>query len=168
LVGAAGAGSGTGSAWAKGCSETAGATAATGAVSGGGATGASAGVGACAAADVAAVGLGVLAADFSSLGRSFITATAATAATTTAPKINGTLLPLRRVGGYVSSSGDDTGDEATAAGSGVGAGAATGALRIWPGMVWAARAFSVASWLLPATAASLITTAGVEGSSFGM
>jgi len=72
----------------------------------------------------------VLAADFSSPAPSFITANAATAATVRPPKISGSLLPLRRVGGYVSSSGDEAGDEATAAGKGVGAGAANGALRI--------------------------------------
>jgi hypothetical protein len=64
----------------------------------------------------------------------------------------------------VSSSGDDAGE---AKGVGSGAGAAAGALRICPGIVCAERAFSVATWLLPASAASLITTAGVEGSSLG-
>jgi hypothetical protein len=100
---------------------------------------------------------------FASPPPSFSTAMAATATTATQPNSSGSLLPLRRAGRNVSSRADDTGDEATA----IGAGAAVGALRIWPGMVCAVRAFSVAAWLLPASAASLITTAGVEGSSFG-
>jgi hypothetical protein len=103
-------------------------------------------------------------AGFASPPPSFSTAMAAAATRAAPPNSSGSLLPLRRAGRNVSSSDDDTGDEATA----IGAGAAVGALRIWPGMVCAVRAFSVAAWLLPASAASLITTAGVEGSSFGI
>ena len=130
-----GAGGGSDSAsfsWTTGCSGTAGATAA-GAASGddspaaeGG--GVIAGL-ACAGAS------GAVASRL--LGPSFTTAMAATAATANRPKTMGPLLLLRRPGGYVSSSGDEIGEEATGEERGAGAmmGAAAGAVRICPGMV---------------------------------
>lgn len=130
-LGAGGSGSGSFS-WTTGCSGTAGATAA-GAASGD--------------ASPAAEGGGVVAglADADApravasrlLGPSFTTAMAATAATANRPKTTGPLLLLRRPGGYVSSSGDEIGEEATGEERGAGAmmGAAAGAVRICPGMV---------------------------------
>jgi hypothetical protein len=87
----------------------------------------------------------------------------------TPPSSRGSLLPLRRRdGGYVSSTGEvENGDEATA----TGAADAVGALR-WAGSVCvtrarSARSFSAWAFWLSARAASLMTTAGVDGSSLG-
>jgi len=93
----------------------------------------------------------------------------AAAASKASPAITaGSLLPRCLIGGYVSSSVDGAGF-AAAMTAATGAGAASGLLRAWPGIVWAMRARSSSLGRTPPVGASalitspLITTAGVNG-----
>jgi hypothetical protein len=174
---AAGA-SGRGSAAATGSGE--GCAVATGGDGGGGAGASVAGVAAVALGSVgglasagwsaAEVATWSVLVDGSAVSLSPTTATAPSSAAP--PTSSGSLLPRRRSGGYVSSSVDDAGaacgigamngEATTAAGGGV----ETGAVRVCPGIVCAVRLRS--SLTKGSTSASpLMTTAGVEGWSFG-